>query len=214
METRQITPACLIAACSLILLLETGLWIALNTWPGSKWPLLATTRVLETAACWAAAARFGCLPVLGLWPSRFGPALVMGAIWSAVFAATGLAVYTGTLLLTGINLLPVIRAQLPSKFPDVAWLLVVGGIVGPVAEEFFFRGIVYGYLRRWGAALAVCGSTALFISLHSVGGFPFNQLVGGVIFALAYEKSRSLAAPVVIHVTGNLAIFSISLLAA
>ncbi len=212
METRRITPACLIAACSLILFLEAGLWLALKAWPAGKWPLLAAARILETAGCWAAAARFGGLPGFGISRRRLVPGLIHGAVWSACFALAGLAVYTGALFLGGIDLLPLARAQLPPALSERLWFLAVGGVIGPVAEEFFFRGIVYGYLRRWGTGLAVCGSTALFVSLHSVEGLPFNQLIGAIVFALAYEKSGSLASPVVIHVTGNLAIFGISFL--
>ena len=202
------------AACCLVVVLESGLWFAVQAWPGGKWPLLAAVRILQACGCLAAAARFGGLDGLGLFRKRLVRGLIQGGIWSAGFATAGVAIYTGAMLFSGVNLLPLIKAQLPTGQAERLWLLAVGGIIGPVSEEFFFRGIVYGYLRRWGAGLAICGSTALFVSLHSVGGFPFNQLVGGLVFALAYEKSHSLATPIVIHVTGNLAIFSLSLLSA
>jgi hypothetical protein len=37
-------------------------------------------------------------------------------------------------------------------------------------------------------------------------------MVGGIIFALAYEIERSLMVPVTIHVLGNMAIFTLSLI--
>jgi hypothetical protein len=37
-------------------------------------------------------------------------------------------------------------------------------------------------------------------------------VVGGVLFAAAYEKEKNLLVPVTIHCLGNLAIFSLSLI--
>jgi membrane protease YdiL (CAAX protease family) len=59
--------------------------------------------------------------------------------------------------------------------------------------------------------MALAASTALFVVLHSVSGIPVTQLIGGIVFALAYEVTENLMVPMVIHVTGNLAIFCISL---
>ena len=44
-------------------------------------------------------------------------------------------------------------------------------------------------------------------------GLPVTQAIGAVVFALAYERAGSLAAPIAIHVLGNCAIFALSLLA-
>jgi membrane protease YdiL (CAAX protease family) len=38
------------------------------------------------------------------------------------------------------------------------------------------------------------------------------QIIGGIVFALAYEASGNLLVPITIHVLGNLAIFTLSLL--
>ncbi|RUA03071.1 MAG: CPBP family intramembrane metalloprotease, partial [Deltaproteobacteria bacterium] len=40
---------------------------------------------------------------------------------------------------------------------------------------------------------------------------PVTQLAGGVVFAVAYEKTGSLMAPVMIHILGNLSIFTLAL---
>jgi membrane protease YdiL (CAAX protease family) len=89
----------------------------------------------------------------------------------------------------------------------------VGGIISPVVEEIFFRGILFGFFRRWGATTAVVLSTILFVLPHlKRGAIPVTQMVGGVVFAAAYEKEKSLAAPIIIHSLGNLSIFSLSLI--
>ena len=57
---------------------------------------------------------------------------------------------------------------------------VVGAIVAPVAEEVFFRGVLYGFFRRWGAFIAVVISTVLFVIAHPIGsGVPWQQIAGG-----------------------------------
>ena len=86
----------------------------------------------------------------------------------------------------------------------------MGGIVAPVAEEIFFRGLIFGYLRRWGIPAAILISTALFAAFH-LPAVPVTQIVGGAVFAIAYHTGRSLMVPIVIHTLGNLAIFTLSL---
>ena len=89
--------------------------------------------------------------------------------------------------------------------------LLIGGVVSPITEEIVFRGILYGYLRQWGMLTAIFGSTVLFVLAHSIQGvFPLTQIVGGIVFAVAYERERNLLVPIVIHILGNLAIFSIT----
>jgi len=79
---------------------------------------------------------------------------------------------------------------------------------GPVAEEIFFRGILYGFFRRWGAVAAVVLSTVIFVLAHPIfPGIPLPQVVGGVVFAVAYEVEGSLMVPITIHALGNMAIF-------
>jgi membrane protease YdiL (CAAX protease family) len=55
-------------------------------------------------------------------------------------------------------------------------------------------------------------STALFAAVHSGVALPVTQVVGGIVFAVAYHTGKSLMVPIVIHMLGNLAIFSLSLL--
>jgi hypothetical protein len=39
-----------------------------------------------------------------------------------------------------------------------------------------------------------------------------HQVVGGIVFAVAYEVEGSLLVPITIHVLGNMAIFTLSLI--
>ena len=70
-------------------------------------------------------------------------------------------------------------------------------------EEFIFRGLIFGGLRRsfgvWPATLA---SAAIFAIVHP----PFSIIpvfILGVCAALVYERSRSLLAPMLVHAVYN-----------
>ena len=78
-------------------------------------------------------------------------------------------------------------------------LLFVGAIV-PFAEELFFRGLIYGWLRQrmpvWLAALV---SGLGFAVLHGVWWLIPALLLLGVVLALVYERSGSIWAAVITH---------------
>jgi len=147
----------------------------------------------------------------GLFPSDFKNGIWRGVLWSggfAVLAAAGAV----AIFIAGVDPLHLIRVRLPSDPERIALFFLVGGVIGPVAEELFFRGVIYGFLRRWGMGVAIMGSTALFVSAHGISGIALPQLVGGVVFAVAYEYEKNLLVPIIIHVTGNLAMFSLGFL--
>ncbi|HKK91423.1 MAG TPA: type II CAAX endopeptidase family protein [Desulfobacteraceae bacterium] len=133
-----------------------------------------------------------------------------GAVWSLVFGTVVVAI-GGILFLFGINPLTLVSSSLPQT--DLLLFFLTGGVIAPLAEELYFRGVLHRFLRQYGVASAVVVSTLVFASLHCQGGgVPVVQVIGGLVFALSFERSNSLAAPVVIHMSGNLALFSLSLL--
>lgn len=111
-------------------------------------------------------------------------------------------------MLVGRSLLAHI-AGTPPRGAEIAALLAAGVILGPLLEELVFRGILYGGLRkRFGPCTAVPAVTLLFAGAHRLtAGVPWVQAVGGILFCVAYEMTGSLWAPLVIHASGNLAIF-------
>jgi membrane protease YdiL (CAAX protease family) len=150
------------------------------------------------------------LAAIGWAPATWGRGLIRGVVWSvgfAVAAAIGMVV----IYLSGKNPLVFVRAPLPKPGVELILFFLVGGLVGPLAEEICFRGILYTFFRRWGVLFAIITSTAIFVGLHAVHGLPLTQIVGGIVFAVAYETSRNLMVPITIHVLGNLAIFALSL---
>ncbi len=152
------------------------------------------------------------LSSIGLARSEMVSGLKKGLIWSAGFGAITSVVCIG-LFVASINPLTFLQARLPTQTSDHILFFIVGGLLGPVAEELFFRGILYGFLRRWGVIVALILSTLIFVLCHPINsGIPVTRLLGGVLFAVAYEISGSLIVPITIHALGNLAIFTLSLI--
>ncbi len=114
----------------------------------------------------------------------------------------------------------VIYALMPQVFTYVrlpVWLhgwsgLILMTVLAPVVEEILFRGLLYRILReRWGVVLSVVVSAAFFSMVHH-GLLLSPQLLGGMIFALAYEKSRSLWVSIGLHMGANSAVYTLSML--
>ncbi len=148
---------------------------------------------------------------IGLGKGTYVIGLKKGCIWSGIF---GLAAVFFFSVLYAANLSPLqlIQTSLPGTGNELILYFLVGGLIAPIAEEIFFRGIVYGFLRKWGVLAALLGTTVLFVAAHFLStGVAIPQVVGGVVFAIAYEVEDNLLVPITIHVLGNSAIFTLSL---
>ena len=88
----------------------------------------------------------------------------------------------------------------------ILWLAVVAIVAAPIFEEFIFRGLVFGGLRRsFGFAPAALASAAIFAVVHPpVSAIPV--FIMGLCAALAYERTRMLAAPMAVHAIYNAAV--------
>ncbi|ABW66781.1 CPBP family intramembrane glutamic endopeptidase [Desulfosudis oleivorans] len=152
------------------------------------------------------------LAEVGLSRSALGRGVKAGLVWSALFG--GIVAIAGTALLAmGTDPRTFFAVRLPEGDWSVPLYYVTGSLAGPLWEELVFRGVLYGFFRRYGVAAGIVISTAVFAALHLRGPvLPVTQIVGGVVFCLAYEKEKSLAAPFVIHALGNTAIFTLALI--
>jgi len=77
-------------------------------------------------------------------------------------------------------------------------------LIGPVAEEFFFRGVVYAAIRhRTGRSIAMLISGSLFAAIHTnlMGFLPISAL--GFLLAYLYERTGTLTASIIVHVFHN-----------
>jgi membrane protease YdiL (CAAX protease family) len=77
-------------------------------------------------------------------------------------------------------------------------------LVGPVAEEVFFRRYAFRLLSlRAGAAVGYVGSSLVFGAIHmNLSGLPVYVLIGLVLWWL-YQKTGTLWTPIAAHVTLN-----------
>ncbi len=147
------------------------------------------------------------LAAVGLHSRQLLPGIKRGMVWSAGFGLLT-AVGCGILYLFHYHPLSLLRVPLPAQTGTRALFFIVGGLIAPVTEEIVFRGILYGYFRKWGVLPALLLSTLLFAMAHS--GVSIVQASGGLLFAVAYEFEKKLLTPIIIHATGNLALFSLS----
>ena len=212
MEAKQIEVKVFLLALGAIILIEAGARLLISRGFYTPMIILGGTRVLETGVIVSCILLWGQgLPSIGLARAQIAPGIRRGLIWSAGFALV-VALASAVLYLAGIDLLILLKVPLAGRLSQILIFLLIGGIVGPIAEELFFRGILYGFLRRWGIVVAIVVSTGLFVLAHPISqGFPLPQVVGGIVFALAYEIEGSLMTPMVIHILGNLALYGLSL---
>ena len=86
-------------------------------------------------------------------------------------------------------------------------------LVGPAAEELFFRGVVFSVLhRRLSRAAAIGLSAGAFALLHgNLIGCPSIWLLG-CLLAYLYERTGSLTGPLMIHVLHNTLLMSMALM--
>lgn len=237
MESNTISTNTLILILMFIIATEALalIGIKLNAIPNLA--VLGSIRALQiTGILWAVIRRENSLAIIGLAPSTWPEGLNKGVIWSmgfALAAGAGIAV----VFMAGHDPLQWLRSPLPDSTLNRVLFFLVGGLIAPIAEEICFRGVIYTYIRnqginigtllvkkygagnhylQWIKAAAIMSaiiiSTGVFILLHAFHGIPVTQIVGGLVFAIAYEATSNLMTPIVIHSLGNLALFSISLL--
>lgn len=93
---------------------------------------------------------------------------------------------------------------------------ILVSVIAPIAEEIFYRGMVYRALSNGvGAVLAAIISGLLFGSVH-IDSFASERLLQvvplallGILFALLYAWTGTLYAPIALHATNNaLAVFA------
>jgi membrane protease YdiL (CAAX protease family) len=154
------------------------------------------------ASDWRFSALAGPLRLLGLRPFR------PSAIW--LLLGTLVVYYIAAGLFASLVLKPDqedIGGELGVGNPSIVIaVLAVVMIVGlaPIAEELFFRGIVFNaWLREAGLVWAYVGSAALFAAIHLSLASLLPIFLLGLALAWVYRRTGSLLAPIVMHATVN-----------
>lgn len=82
--------------------------------------------------------------------------------------------------------------------------LALLGVLAPVCEEIFFRGILQTALaRRIGAGRAVVVAAVLFALVHSTSFYPQILLLLGLALSYLYRATGTLRVPIVCHAVYN-----------
>lgn len=132
-----------------------------------------------------------------------GALVIVGGSIAARLAVTQL-----TVLLLSFGLTPP-DVDITRLFPDTAFgvaaLVFVTVIVGPFGEELVFRGVMLPALRdRWGTAVAVLVSSAIFGAVHGSAFLFLPMMAAGAIMAVCYLSTRSLWVAFGMHAVFNL----------
>jgi len=134
----------------------------------------------------------GTIGVLPPLPSR--PDTRMGALPSLVAVALGVLAF---------GVARVIAAPLPTP---VTALAVGATVVAAVAEEVFFRRLVYGWLVSAGAPIAIAGAAVLFAIVHlpAYGAHVLPlDLAAGLLFGWQRWATGGWIAPALTHAVAN-----------
>lgn len=85
------------------------------------------------------------------------------------------------------------------------WITVLMAIVvAPVAEEFLFRGFIYGACKRFcGVLPALMFTSALFGAVHTNKAALLPLFMLAIVLNVAYERTGSLLVPIVMHMGFN-----------
>ena len=91
------------------------------------------------------------------------------------------------------------------------WLLALGVLAAPLCEEFIFRGLLQGGLRRSLPAWQAIGITAALFAIVHPPASMLSVFVLGLCAGIAYERSGSLLAPMLVHAAYNAALLAYQL---
>ena len=107
--------------------------------------------------------------------------------------------------LAGLSL-AVFASGRPPGVPFSTWAIPMS-LLAAVAEEALFRRAAYGWLARYGVAIAVVGSALLFAAVH----LPFSGLAAlpvdfgaGLLFSWQRWASGTWTVPAATHAAANL----------
>lgn len=140
--------------------------------------------------------------MLGLQRAPFGrsAALVLGG----VVAATGIS-YALEPLFHGVESQDVHAGRYPGGGPaalGLALAVLALAVVGPFAEELFFRGFLTAALGGL-HALPMAISTLVFAAVHfEPRAFPVLAILGGIL-AFVYRATRSILPAAALHMLNN-----------
>jgi membrane protease YdiL (CAAX protease family) len=214
-------------------LIALGLFFGLQVAGGICWYVIAfvTKRdfmsvvplLIVTAICDAVLVLAICTAAVFMYRGRvrdLGLGLAMprsGLQWLWVPLGTGAMFlfgigYDQLLQLFGYQMEQELMAPLRVMTGVLPWIIVMqtAGLAIPVAEEIVFRSCVYsGFKSSLGTFWGVVLSALAFTLVHGDLDASPPLFLMGVITALAFERTRSLYVPILIHALNNIVTLTI-----
>lgn len=86
---------------------------------------------------------------------------------------------------------------------SLAMLLFTCAILGPLGEEFVFRGVVASALNKHGAWAGVVGSAAIFGLVHGPSVILLDAFMVGILTGIIFRKTGSIWPAIVLHIIYN-----------
>lgn len=120
---------------------------------------------------------------------------VVGSILINFFASFGMEFYSYREAVSGTDI--------PNGFGEAAVMVIRTAVIPAIVEEFAFRGVVLGSLRKFGDGFAIAMSALLFGLLH--GNFtqvPF-AIIAGTALGFVYVLTGSIWASSTVHFLNN-----------
>lgn len=203
-----------LTGCATIVVLSLG-WLAFYAGRATPTESVEQSLWLFVGQLVASALAFlGSVYVIGIrkHPLRWGAVGIYGVSsgWVVASIVIGLLfVPVNIIILRGVQSLlsfPAVELTTETTVPVLEFVAVFffAAIVIPFAEEVFFRGMLYTWIKESGGRwLALVVSSAVFGVLHLYMPQVASITLLGAICALLYERSGSLIPAVIVHGTNN-----------
>lgn len=90
---------------------------------------------------------------------------------------------------------------------QIMQLILCSGVMGPILEEYLFRGIVFNKLKQFNSKKNSVFLASLIFSLLHVNIFNIiNAFILSYILIYLYDKYETLLAPIILHISVNVAV--------
>ncbi len=155
-------------------------------------PPFVVLRRHRSDRAWLGFRRPALSPALPLGCGFLGASLVINLLWALLLRHFHLEVQPNYMPLFGNGL------------TGLAWALLAGALVAPLAEETFFRSFLFaGFRKEVGLLWGILLSAAFFALVHFTPTAIVPIFFLGVFFALLYEASGSIWPSIILHSTIN-----------
>lgn len=112
-------------------------------------------------------------------------------------------IITGTLSIF-ISSYTKVSYEISQSYSNIVGILLSVTFI-PIFEELFFRGIIFGYLRKnYNLTISIVVQALVFSILHMNLIQSVYTFILGIFLALIYVETKTILAPIIVHMTYNL----------